>query len=315
MLIFDVEDTGIGISEEDQALIFDPFVQAASTRTRKGTGLGLSICRHFVQLLGGTIQVESTLGQGSRFHFELPAQIAEPSEVMAESAGPEQVIGLESGQPDYRILIVEDQRENWLLLQRLLQTAGFQVRVAEDGSQAIETFTMWRPHFIWMDLRIPVLGGLEAARRIRELEGGREVKIAAVTASAFASQREEVIAAGFNDFLRKPYRPKEIFECMARHLGVRYVYGAGLQVAADDLPAPTLRPEDLVVLPEGLRDELENAVISLDPARIARLVSQVSEQNPSLGSAIGRLAGKFAYSPILQALRTSKSGFTEAQAR
>jgi signal transduction histidine kinase/CheY-like chemotaxis protein len=313
VLIFDVEDTGIGISEEDQALIFDPFVQAGSARTRKGTGLGLSICRHFVQLLGGTIHVESTLGRGSRFHFELPAQVAEPSEVMAESAGPEQVIGLESGQPDYRILIVEDQRENWLLLQRLLQTAGFQVRVAEDGGQAIETFTMWRPHFIWMDLRIPVLGGLEAARRIRELEGGREVKIAAVTASAFASQRDEVIAAGFDDFLRKPYRSKEIFDCMALHLGIRYVYGAGPKAEISDLTA-LVRPEDLAALPAALRDELENAVISLDPARIGVLIRQVSEQNALLGKALERLTHKFAYSPILHALRSSGERFKEAGA-
>jgi signal transduction histidine kinase/CheY-like chemotaxis protein len=313
VLILDVEDTGIGIAPEDQARIFDPFVQAGGTRTRKGTGLGLSISRHFVQLLGGTIRVESTQGRGSRFHAELPAQSAEASEITAETASVEQVLGLESGQPDYRILVVEDQRENWLLLQRLLQTAGFQVRVAEDGGQAIKTFSTWRPHFIWMDVRLPVLGGLEAARRIRKLEGGREVKIVAVTASAFASEREEVIAAGFDDFLRKPYRPREIFDCMALHLGVRYVYGPAPQTAAGDLPV-TLSPEDLAALPAALRDELEKAVISLDPVRIALLVSQVSEQNASLGSALGRLADKFAYSPILHALRSCRGSLTEAGA-
>src|SRR4029079_16727870 len=121
-------------------------------------------------------------------------------------------IMLEPGQPDYRILVVEDQFENWLLLQRLLQTAGFQWRAVRDGGQAIETFSTWRPQFIWMDLRLPVLGGLEAARQIRELEGGREVKIAALTASVFDSQREEVITSGFDDFVRKPYRSREIFE-------------------------------------------------------------------------------------------------------
>ena len=118
---------------------------------------------HFVELLGGNIQAESTLGRGSRFRVELPAQIAEADEFTAQSASAEQVIGLESRQSDYRILIVEDQRENWLLLQRLLQTIGFQIRVAEDGGQAVESFISWRPHFIWMDVRLPVLSGLEAA--------------------------------------------------------------------------------------------------------------------------------------------------------
>ena len=311
VLIFEVEDTGIGIAPEDQARIFDPFVQAGGAKTRKGTGLGLSITRHIVQLLGGTIQVESRPGLGSRFHVELPAHIAEASEVMAETASVEQVIGLLSGQPHYRILIVEDQRENWLLLQRLLQAAAFPVRVAEDGGQAVEAFITWRPHFIWMDLRLPVLDGLEAARRIRKLEGGRNVKIAAVTASAFASQREEVIAAGFDDFLRKPYRDREIFDCMARHLGVRYIHGARPQAAAPD-PPETPRPEDFATLPAALRDQLENAVVALDRERIALLVRKISEQNASLGRTLAGLAENFAYTAIFSALEGCKRGSAEA---
>ena len=259
-LIFEVEDTGIGIAPEDQARIFEPFVQAGGRRAAKGTGLGLAISRHFVQLLGGTIRLESTPGRGSRFCVEIPAQTAEASEVMVETDDVQQVIGLEPGQPEYRVLIVEDQKENWLLLERLLQTVGFQVRVANDGRQGIECFEMWRPHFIWMDIRLPVLSGSEAATRIRELEGGAEVKIAAVTASAFTSQRDEVLKAGFDDFLRKPYRPQEIFDCMARHLGVRYRYGAGQQAAAGDLPA-TLRaggPRDASSQPSARIEERRN---------------------------------------------------------
>jgi CheY-like chemotaxis protein len=310
VLIFDVEDTGIGIAPEDQARIFDPFVQAASARTRKGTGLGLSISRHFVQLLGGTIQVESAPGLGSRFHVEVPVLTAEASEVMPQTPILGQVIGMEPGQPDYRVLIVEDQQENWLLLQRLLQAAGFQVRVAEDGAQAVEAYRLWRPHFIWMDLRLPVMGGLEAARRIREFEGGQEVRIVAVTASAFASQREEVLAAGIDDFLRKPYRPREVFDCMTRHLGVRFLYRARTQAAAGDLPV-TLRPEDLAALPAVLRNELETAVISLDPERIATLICRVSERNASLASVLAGLADQLAYTAIFDALESCKSSLNE----
>ena len=305
-LIFDVEDTGIGIAAEDQARIFDPFVQAASPRTRQGTGLGLSISRHFVQLLGGSIQVESTLGRGSRFHVEVPAQMAEAPEVTAPVPSPGQVIGIEPGQPDYRILVVEDQRENWLLLQRLLQTAGFEVRVVMDGAQAVEAFRLWSPHFIWMDVLLPVLGGLEATRRIRAIEGGKEAKIVAVTASAFDSQREEVLTAGLDDFLRKPYRPREIFDCMARHLGVRYLYGTVAQAAAGHLAA-TLRPEDLAALPAALRSELETAVILLDRERIAPLIRQIGEQNAALATILAHLADKLSYTAIFDALEKCKS--------
>ena len=310
VMIFEVLDTGIGIAIEDQVRIFDPFVQAGAARTRKGTGLGLSICRHFVQLLGGTIQVESNPGRGSRFHVEIPARMADASEVTAETAGAQHVVGLESGQPNFRILVVEDEKENWLLLQRLLQNAGFDVKVAEDGGQAVETFRSWRPHFIWMDLHLPAMSGREAARRIRELEGGHEVKIAAVTASAFDSQRQEVLAAGFDDFLRKPYRFREVFDCMSRQLGVRYVWGP--RPGAARKPTRTIRPEDLASLPAGLRDDLEVALVSLDRERLARVVGQISEHDASLGKVLGALAEKLAFTPIFEALQLCKAKLAEA---
>jgi len=312
ILVLEVEDTGIGIAPEDRARIFDAFIQAGTAGTRQGTGLGLAISRNFVQLLGGTIQVESEPGHGSRFRVEVPVERAEPSEVTSAASPAPRIVGLQPGQPDYRVLVVEDQKENWLLLQRLLQTAGFQVRVVDNGAKAIEVFETWRPHFIWMDLRLPGLGGLEAAKRIRASEAGRDVKIAAVTASAFASQREEVLAAGLDDFLRKPYRPAEIFDCMARHLGVRYIYRETLPESAGE--PVTLRPEELAALPATLLNELESAIISLDQIRIANAVRQVTEHSALIGSALSRLADQFAYTPILHALKSSKSRLTGASA-
>jgi CheY-like chemotaxis protein len=224
------------------------------------------------------------------------------------------VVGLEPGSPDYRILIVEDQKANWLLLQRLLQSAGFPVKVAMDGAQAVEVFETWRPHFIWMDLRLPVFSGLEATRRIRQLEGGEKVKIVAVTASAFASQRDEVLSAGLDDFLRKPYRPGEMFDCMARHLGVRYVYATAPPVTGGNPPA-ILRPEQLSVLPAGLREELATALLSLDRERIALGVSRVSQQDAALGSILVRLTDRLAYTPILDALDKCKRKLSKAKTR
>jgi CheY-like chemotaxis protein len=311
VLVVDVEDSGIGIAPEDQARIFNPFVQGSTSTRKKGTGLGLSITQHFVHLLGGTIHVESTPGCGSRFHVEVPAERADVSEVMVDPAKAQRVVGLERGQPDYRIMVVEDGSENWFLLQRLLQTAGFQVRVAADGAQAITNFQTWRPHFIWMDLRLPVMGGLEAAKHIREMEGGIEVKIVAVTASAFAEQREQVLAAGLDDFVRKPYRPREIFDCMARHLGVRYVYSADPQVAVGET-GPLVPLEDLAGVPEELRIQLANAVTFLDVNRIEQLIRQVSKRNAALGWVLATLAERFEYTPIIEALEHCKASFREA---
>jgi signal transduction histidine kinase/CheY-like chemotaxis protein len=303
-LTFEVLDTGIGIAAEDQARIFAPFVQAGKTGSQNGTGLGLSITRQFVELMGGTIRVTSALGKGSAFRVDLPVQKAEESDLMAAGTAPKKITGLTPGQPEYRILIVEDNRETWLLLRRQLQEAGFSVRVAEDDAEGIEILRAWRPSLIWMDLRLPVLGGLEAVRRIRELDFGREVKIVAISASAFAHQRDEVLAAGFNDIVLKPCRRDEIFDCIARHLGVRYLYG---EAAPAKEPASALCQQALAALPEELRRELMKAVISLDTEYIAALIDRVSEQDGALGKALERLAVRFAYTEILNALQDDGS--------
>jgi CheY-like chemotaxis protein/nitrogen-specific signal transduction histidine kinase len=311
MLTFEVEDTGIGISVEDQSRIFDAFVQVGKPRTQKGTGLGLAITAQFVELMRGTIQVESTPGKGSRFRVALPVEKAAKSEVTPAETEGQRIIGLEPGQPDYRILIAEDETANWLLLQRLLEDVGLQVRVAENGAQTVRAFQSWHPHFIWMDLHMPVMGGMEAARRIRALAGGAEVKIVALSASAFNSDRDKVLATGIDDFVRKPFKPGEIFNCMARHLGLRWRFA---EVSPAKVATAGVRPEDLAALPEALRGELETAVTSLDSERIALMISRISEQNAELGNALSRLAETFAYTPMLRALESCKIKLTKASA-
>ncbi len=301
-LVLEVEDTGIGIAPEDQARIFDVFVQAGQSAAQKGTGLGLSITQQFVQMMGGSIQVESSIGNGSLFRVEFPVQEAEEPEAVAPIEDRGQVLDLAPGQPDYRILIVEDKRENWLLLQRILEDAGFQVRIAENGAQGVEMFRTWQPHLIWMDIRLPVMGGLEATGRIRALENGRRVKIVGLTASAFIQQREEFLAAGLDDLLRKPYRREHIFDCMARHLGLQYVYKEGARVGAAE-PVAALRPEVLAMLPETLRKELADALVRLDAGPIREVIDRVSKLDSQLGEVLSRCAKRFAYTEILNALR------------
>jgi CheY-like chemotaxis protein len=294
---FEVEDTGMGILEQDQARIFDAFAQVGNPRTRKGTGLGLTITQQFIELMGGTIRVESAPGLGSRFIVELPLERTEESEAeTAESEG-RHIIGVEPGGMEYRILIVEDERANWELLQRLLENSGFQLRIAENGEQGVEMFQTWRPHFIWMDLRMPVMDGREATRRIRRMEGGQAVKIAAATASSFSSERDEVLAEGMDDFIRKPYRPEEIFECMARHLGLRRIYH---KPEAEQRAVP-LGKEDLKALPPEMLRELTAAVTALNGKQIREVIERISERDENLGRKLTHHADRFAYTAILTA--------------
>jgi signal transduction histidine kinase/DNA-binding response OmpR family regulator len=302
VLVMDVEDSGIGISAEDQARIFDPFVQAGKLSTQKGSGLGLAITKNYVELMGGTIRVVSEAGQGSIFRVEVPVGQAEGWEMPPARANPGRVTGQEPGQPEYRILIIEDQVENWLLLQRLLDNAGFRVRVASDAEAGIAIFADWRPHFIWMDWRLPGIDGLEATRRIRALDGGTEAKIVMLTAFAFGEQGEEALAAGVDDFVRKPFQAEDIFDCLARHLGVRYTY----QKTPADQPALALRKEALVTLPEEERERLIDVLISLDAGRIGRAIERISKRDAELGKALAAHADRFAYTAILDALEAGQ---------
>jgi len=226
---FDIEDSGVGIPQHHLGRIFEPFEQVRHPGPRMGTGLGLTITRRFVELMGGSLLAESEVDRGSRFVVELPLELATESEAYGLETAPEHPFILESGQPEWRVLIVDDDSESAAVLRKMLTRAGFQVRVAENGALGIEAFQQWQPHFIWMDLGMPQLSGTEATRRIRQLDGGAEVKIAAITASAYASERDGVIRAGFDDFAFKPFRQTEIFFCMARHLGVRYSSSDGAE--------------------------------------------------------------------------------------
>jgi CheY-like chemotaxis protein len=154
-----------------------------------------------------------------------------------------------------------------------------------------------------MDRRMPVMDGIEASRQIRQLPGGHKVKIVAVTASAFMEQRDEMLSAGMDEFVRKPYRFNEIYECLTRQLGVQYTYAK----VQEDAPGEVILTEQMLsVLSPELRGELRTVLESLDDEKIAAVISQVSDLN--LNNALSRLAGNFDYPAILKALGSTKSG-------
>jgi|GEM_PF-1093604 len=223
-LHFEVEDTGCGIKSEDLQYLFAAFAQTESgRRSQEGTGLGLPISQSFVRLMGGTITVESTPGIGSIFRFEIPLQMADPAEVMPVTLI-RQVESLAPDQPAYRILVVEDKWENRQLLTRLLTNIGFEVKEATNGQEALEICCVWRPHLIWMDMRMPVMDGYEATRAIKAEYATDPPIILALTANAFEEERLVALSLGCDDFIRKPCQEHIILEKMAEHLQVRYIY-------------------------------------------------------------------------------------------
>jgi len=275
-LHFQLTDTGVGIPEEKIQTVFEAFIQAEShVNDQEGTGLGLTISRQFIQLMGGNISVKSSPQSGTTFRFMIQAKESHQPFAPIDEEPTKPVLA--PNEPEWRILIVEDQDNNRALLHHQLEEAGFVVHEAINGEQAIKQFKDYQPHLIWMDMNMPVMNGYEATRHIRALPGGQQVKILALTASAFKEQARDILAVGCDEVLNKPYSEQALFDAMAKHLELQYVYAHSRSLDADRV-SYKLEPEDLLALPSLWLSQMLNAARVGDIDDMATQVDVLSEQ-------------------------------------
>jgi CheY-like chemotaxis protein len=189
-------------------------------------------------------------------------------------------------------------------LRRILETKGFEVHEAGNGQEALTHFEQWQPHLIWMDIRMPVMDGLEATRRIKATEAGDKTKIVALTAHALEEERVRILAAGCDDFIRKPYRSSEIFESLTKHLGVRLIYADELGAALESVPTDTAA---LASLPDPLVSELEQVLLQLDTDAIDAVIQRIHQHHEELAAALAALAKAFQYGKILRMIEDYRS--------
>ncbi|MBD3308551.1 PAS domain S-box protein, partial [candidate division KSB3 bacterium] len=309
-LRFEIEDSGSGIAPDELDTLFELFTQTESgQKAGGGSGLGLPISRQFIHLLGGEISVKSQVGYGSTFRFTIQIEPADAADIEQEEIS-QRVIGLEPGQSAYRILIVEDNFESRTLLRKLLEEVGFEVQEAVDGQQAIDIHDQWQPHLIWMDMRMPVMDGYEATKRIKATLKGQATAIIALTASAFEEQRAHILAVGCDDFIRKPFRERDIFETMHTYLGVRYRYDtastADRHPSGSPMERKSLTPDNLQTLPPEVLAELEQAVAQLDMERIEAVITAIRPHNASVADILTTLAQDFQYPKMLTLVREAR---------
>ncbi len=221
-LYVSVRDTGCGIAANQQTKIFSEFHQADQVRDTDlgGTGIGLALTRRLVLLQGGDIGVESKVGEGSLFWFKLPYQPAQPEAPMPEVE--EQKIGLDEV-PSARILLVEDNDINVAVMLDTLRVRGYDVAVARNGREAIDLAQSYRPDLIFMDVCMPVMGGVEATRELRRLEGQSQVPIIALSANSDKESVQECLEAGCDHHLGKPFQLDELYETIDQFLGAAQV--------------------------------------------------------------------------------------------
>jgi CheY-like chemotaxis protein len=301
-IVIEIEDTGPGIEPARQAKIFEPFVQGIDEPVRKGTGLGLSICKKYAEFMGGTIELESDLGKGSLFRLRLPAKIAEASDVKTSVDDKPRVIGLAPTEKTWRILVADDNRENLLLLKSLLEIVGFFVLEAKNGKEAVAAFKKESPDFIWMDMRMPGMDGYEAVRQIRQCPGGDTVPIIAITASAFSEQRQEILAAGCDDMVIKPFRSHEIFETMDRVLDIEYIYEEADEAEPGQMPMVELTTAMLAGLPEELLQELRQETLVLNIEAISAVIDRIEPLAPDTAKGLREMVENFQMGRILELL-------------
>lgn len=306
VLTFEVEDTGDGIATHELESLFEAFVQTQTGKaSQEGTGLGLPIARKFVQLMGGEITVRSQVGRGTVFRFEIIATAISAAGVEVQPTNQRQITALDPACPRYKLLIVDDKLANRQLLVKLLQPVGFQLETAENGQEAIAKWQSWQPDLIWMDMRMPILDGYGALQMIRQQEQEQQrphTVIIALTASVLEEERTIAIPAGFDDFMRKPFRSETIFKAMQKYLGAKYIYENRQKSVSSPKTAQSLSPDMIAAISPYQQSQLREAILGADLEKMATILGELYREFPEVTKALQKYIDNFEYEKLLSLL-------------
>jgi hemerythrin-like metal-binding protein len=292
-LFIEVKDTGVGLAKDAQEFIFQPFFQLVQKNAEvKGTGLGLAISKSLAELMGGKLFVMSELEKGTSFTIKLPVFVSDSNKIKIKI--PQQVFkSLASDQPPIRLLVVDDNREQRLLLTTALEDIGFLVKEATNGEEAIVIFEQWHPDLIFMDLRMPVLDGYEATAKIRQMLDGDKVKIIALTASVFTEQHAGIIQAGCNAVLHKPFHIPDIFAMLTEYLGVKFRHETAIQHSNN------ITLETLHAVPLSIRRRLNEAAMLLDVDEVNATISEICTISPEIADILKSFSDSYQFEKIV----------------
>lgn len=305
LLTFKVEDTGIGLASMELNHIFKAFGQTeAGMKVKEGTGLGLTISQRFVQLMGGTITVSSNVGQGSIFQFTIPVEQAEPPEHFCANSKVGTFTDITTHSKAFRMLVVDDDPINRKLLSKILTKQQIDVREASNGLEAIALWQNWHPHLIWMDMQMPEMDGMTATQQIKTQSQGTSTVIVALTASAFEEQRQKILAAGCDDFVRKPFKKEDIWACISKHLQVSVQCENNIpvlesQVKCDSPHPASLTPEMLSPMPLTWLHQMYLAATLGSDLRLLELIEEIPPSQQPLATALRQLVGSFQFDQVM----------------
>ncbi len=305
-LQFEVEDTGQGIAPEEIEGLFQPFTQTTSgLKIEKGTGLGLSISQEFVRLMGGEIKVESQLDQGTKFYFDIPVTIINIDPVKPIKTH-RSILHLAPHQPDYHILVAEDDYQNRFFLMELLISVGYNVRGVCNGQEAVRQWSIWQPDLILMDIRMPIMNGYEAIRKIQAESQEQLPILIALTAHVFEEEQQQIKSAGFNDFIRKPFQPEELLTTIGHYLKLQYVYTEETREGSDPIPNQQDNDSMLRAMPKEWIDSLEESATKCSDILVYQLIQQIPKEYFSLARTLTELTEAFRFDLITDLIQSSQ---------
>jgi len=288
-----VTDTGPGIPEKHQNRIFDAFEQAdQGVRTAAGTGLGLSISKSMAQLMGGDIIVKSTEGKGSVFYFTFDYKAGEQRHVKAKLRD-RVAVKLKDGQPECRVLIVDDKKENRFVVKKLLETMGFLIKEAKNGEQAVQLCEKWRPVLVIMDVVMPVMDGKEATRRINALDYGNTISIIALSASALDEERQTIIDCGADIFVKKPFNVSELLEEIHNLIHVEYDYEEIDNQMIAETRHSKISSQQIQRLPLELKHRIQQAALLGHLEQLGELIIEVAAVDQAASDYLTHLVDEF----------------------
>ena len=304
-LKFEIENAGLAIAPTALSDLFDPSIQARQEwHSPQGSSLSLAVSRKLARLMGGDITVSKSKLEPQRtvFCLNVRAEVATDGELKIQCI-PRQIAGLASNQPDYRILVVDDSKTNRKIMVELLERVGFKVREAVNGREAVEVWLCWQPHMIWMDLRMPIMNGYEATSQIRSRSLTRSPAIVALSASTSEEERSLFRESGCDDFVGKPFTENTIFEKIAQHLGVRYIY----QTPPPAIESVRLSADSLKVMSDSWLERVEQAAASLDAELLSELLRQIPSEHSGLKRTLQQQVDDFNFDRIINSIAKSKS--------
>ena len=301
-LFVEIEDTGCGISEDELNKIFAYFTQASSGIKRgSGTGLGLALSRELAILMGGNLSASSEIGNGSIFVFNV--EIEEVANGIFKQHVAKRVISLEKNQKKILVLIVDDNKENLIIVDTLLKMVGFETIEATNGREAIDKFEQWNPDLILMDLRMPEMDGYEAIRLIKLTEKGIHTPVIALTANTLEEDRNRVETIGIDGIIGKPFHENELFDTVGRILGLHYIY---------EEESPALQgivhysvesiASDIDKLEDSLRSGMLDALAVADMKQFKKLISSFEKESSNLACHLMDLAKNYDYDHLQKLL-------------